>query len=100
MIDFKVVLSEDVLRDLAEKRDYLASEAGIAVATNYMNLIESHFSTLALFPHRGTPRDDLRPGLRTISIPRKATIAYVVSGRQVVVLHVIFRGQDIGRLFA
>jgi toxin ParE1/3/4 len=49
---------------------------------------------LAPFPLRGTARDDIRPGLRTIGFRRRAVVAFVVGDDAVVVLGVFYGGRD------
>jgi toxin ParE1/3/4 len=49
---------------------------------------------LSEFPKRGTPRDDLRPGLRTIAWRRRVTIAFVVEDADVVVIGLFYGGRD------
>jgi toxin ParE1/3/4 len=53
---------------LAELGFYIASEAGFAVADRYLDRIYSACMALAEFPERGRSRDDILPGLRTITM--------------------------------
>jgi len=46
------------------------------------------------FPLRGAPRDDLRPGLRTLAFRRRATIAYSVKPKIVTIIALFYAGQD------
>jgi plasmid stabilization system protein ParE len=46
------------------------------------------------FPNRGTMRDDLLPGLRTVGFRRRVTIAFVVEPTQVLVVGIFYGGQD------
>ena len=99
MIEYAIVASRGFTSELSAKRAYIAGQADASVADRYLDLIESRCGKLSYLPHRGTPRDDLAPGVRTISIRNSATVAYVVVDKQVVLLHIAFRGQDIARLF-
>jgi plasmid stabilization system protein ParE len=51
---------------------------------------------LALFPLRGVPRDDIRPGLRVTHHKGRTVIAYAVDAdtRTVSILGVFYGGQD------
>lgn len=60
---------------------YIAQEAGPDIAERFTGAIVQHCERLEVFPHRGTPRDDIRPGLRTIPFRRRVTIAYHYFGR-------------------
>jgi toxin ParE1/3/4 len=67
--------------------------ADAETASRFTDGIIDHIAKLSAFPKRGTPRDDLRPGLRTISW-RRVTIAFVVEARDVVVTGVFYGGRD------
>jgi toxin ParE1/3/4 len=56
--------------------------------------------TLADFPERGAPRDDIRPGLRTIPYGRRYTIDYRVDGGRVIIPGITGRGQPVGAMVA
>ena len=45
---------------------------------------------------RGTLRDDLQPGLRTIGFERRVTAAFAVEDQRVVFLRLFYGGQDWG----
>jgi toxin ParE1/3/4 len=49
---------------------------------------------LAIFPERGTLRDDLRPGLRVIGFERRIAVAFHVQGGKVTILRVLYAGRD------
>ena len=63
----QVELSRLALADLERIGDWVAAKAGAKVALAYLDRIEKAGAGLADFPLRGTPRDDLGPGVRTIS---------------------------------
>lgn len=75
---------------------YIAAAASPAIAAGYVDAIVAHCEGLAVFPHRGTIRDDIRPGLRTTSYKKRAVIATFVDdeARQVAILGVFYGGQD------
>ena len=50
------------------------------------------------FPEHGSPRDDVRPGLRTLPHGRRYTIGYRVIGDRVIILGITGRGQPLGAL--
>ena len=64
-------------------------------ALRFTNRLPDHIATLAEFPQRGTPREDIRPGLRKVPWKRRATIDYVVEERDVVIVGVFYAGRDI-----
>ena len=46
------------------------------------------------FPERGTRRDDIRPGLRTMGFERRATIVFQVRKSEVVIVRVLYGGRN------
>lgn len=73
---------------------YIAGEASPAIAQGFTDAIVDHCESLRHFPNRGTPRDDLRPGLRTISFRRRVVIAYAVSADAVTIVGIFYGGRD------
>lgn len=55
---------------------------------------------LNLFPERGSRRDDLEPGVRTIGFERRVVIAFRVLSDEVEILRVFYGGQDVDAQFA
>jgi plasmid stabilization system protein ParE len=53
----------------------------LALDQRYLDRIEEACMALATFPKRGTRRDDILPGLRTIGFERRVTIAFRVLKR-------------------
>lgn len=54
----------------------------------------SYCESLCTFPHRGTMRDDVRPGLRITNYKKRAVIAFDVDAEQVSIIGVFYGGQD------
>jgi toxin ParE1/3/4 len=52
---------------------------------------------LAHFPERGTKRDDILPGLRTIGFERRAMIAFRVLKTRVEIVTIAYGGRDFER---
>lgn len=46
------------------------------------------------FPHRGTRRDDIRPGLRITNYKGRTVIAFDVDAELVSIIGVFYGGQD------
>ncbi|MQW42312.1 type II toxin-antitoxin system RelE/ParE family toxin [Sinorhizobium meliloti] len=67
--------------------------ASPAVAARYVDSIVDYCGKLQTFPHRGTRRDDLRPGLRTLGFRRRVTILFGADGT-VNIIGVYYGGQD------
>jgi toxin ParE1/3/4 len=76
---------------------YIAEDAGHEVAGTYIDRIEAACMALETFPERGTRRDDIRPGLRTMGFERRATIVFQVMGSEVVIVRIFYGGRDYER---
>ena len=77
---------------------YIAEKSGRAVAGAYIDRIEAACLALETFPKRGTRRDDIRPGLRTMGFERRATIVFQVREAEVVIVRILFGGRDSARI--
>jgi len=97
-VDYRVVLTPDAQDQLNQIEEFIAREASPAIAARYVEAILGRCESLAVFPRRGTPRDDLRPGIRTLSFRRRVTIAYLVGEARVVVVGIFYAGRDMARL--
>jgi toxin ParE1/3/4 len=89
-----VVWRPQARADLLALYDWIAERADAETAFDYTSRIEAHAAKLAEFPERGTPRDDLVPGMRTTPYRRRTIIAYRVTGRAVEVLRLVHAGQN------
>ena len=75
----EVIFSPEALQDLFELYDYIAADSGATRARGYTDRIVAACLGLVTFPEGGTRRDDLRPGLRTTTFRRRATIAFHIT---------------------
>lgn len=73
---------------------YIARNASSAIAGNYIDALLEKIDGLAEFSNRGSPRDDVRPGMRTIPFRRRVTIAYAVRSKEVLITGIFYAGQD------
>lgn len=96
---YKVIFLPDAERRLGAIEAYIAERSSTAIAERFVAALVRAALKLEGFPHRGTPRDDLMSGLRTIVHRRTVTIAYVVDGDEVAVTDFLYRGEDTGARF-
>lgn len=92
---FRVTISERADRQLSELEQWIETEASVPVARQYREALIAHCFTLETFPDRGTPKDHVRPGLRTIIFRGRITIGYVVHGKDVVIVVIAGAGRDL-----
>lgn len=96
---YKVIFLPDAERRLGAIEAFIAERSSPAIAERFVASIVDRALKLDSFPSRGTPRDDLMSGLRTIVHRRTVTIAYVVRGDEVAITDFRYRGEDVaGRL--
>ncbi|EHS51110.1 plasmid stabilization system [Rhizobium sp. PDO1-076] len=82
-------------RDQLDKLEVdISGAASPAVAARYVDSIVDYCEKLQTLPHRGTRRDDLRPGLRTLGFRRRVTILFEVVDGAVNIIGVYYGGQD------
>lgn len=90
----KVSFRPQAEADLFALYRYIAEEAGLEIAGSYIDRIEAACMALETFPKRGTARDDIRPGLRTMGFERRATIVFHVMKAEVTIVRIFHGGQD------
>lgn len=93
-----VVLSPAAQADLISLYDYIAEQASSAVAERYVERIYEHCASFDIAAERGTKREDLRPGLRTVGFRRRVTIAFHVEPETVTIDRVLYGGRDLDRI--
>lgn len=86
--------------DLYQMYDWIVDRAGPEIAISYTRRIQERCRSLADFPHRGTPREDLGLALRSITFQRRVVIVYRVEQDRVLVLRLIRAARDIPAQFA
>lgn len=74
----------------------ISAAASPEIAARYTDAIIDYCYSLDTFPHRGTRRDDIRPGVRITNYRKRTAIAFTVDdATQVVsILGVFYGGQD------
>ena len=96
----EIVFTQPALDDLFSLYLYVAEAAGLDTADAYDARLRAACARLAGFPNRGTPRDDLGSGVRTIAFERRAVIVYRPEGESARILRVQHRGRALGLDFA
>ncbi len=89
-----VIFSPEALEQLVELFQFIAHSGSPVIATGYTEAIVSYCEGLATFPHRGTKRDDVRPGLRMTNYKKRTVIAFEMGDKSVTILGIFYGGQD------
>jgi toxin ParE1/3/4 len=95
---YKIVFRPMAEDDLLGLYDYIAEQAGRKIAGDYIARIEAACLSLQNAPLRGTPRDDIKRGLRVIGFERRAAIVFRVMRSEVVIVRIFYGGRDYERI--
>jgi toxin ParE1/3/4 len=95
----QVIFTPLAERHLDRLHQYIASRASEERADEYVGRIVDFCKSLTTFPMRGTPRDDLLPGLRVTGFERRVTIAFVVIEATVLIEGIFYGGRDFETTF-
>lgn len=93
-MSYRIVFTPEARDQLDRLHAYIATAADADIASRFVDGIIDHIATLHEFPKRGTPREDIRAGLRTLAWRRRVTIAFVVEEINVVVIGIFYGGRD------
>lgn len=93
-MNYRVVFSPEAEDQLTALYRYISAAASPGIAARYTEAIVSYCESLRTFPNRGTPRDDVRPGLRITHYKKRVVIGFDVQADQVAILGVFYSGQD------
>ncbi len=92
---YGVRLTDEAEADLARiYRSVRKGSASTVVARNYVARLRAFLANFATFPERGTLREAVRPGLRIIGFERRVSVAFVVEAGEVVILRLLYAGQQ------
>jgi toxin ParE1/3/4 len=96
----QVVFAPEAQTDLLQLYDYIAERSTLERALSYTDRIVDYCLGLADFPERGTPRNDLRPGLRVTSFERRVAIAFHVAADVLTIDRILYGGRDLDTIIA
>jgi plasmid stabilization system protein ParE len=92
-----VVFAPEAEDQLVSLYEYIANEQGLPkTAARYLDAIIADCESLAHLPHRGTRRDDIRPGLRITHHKHRLVIAFEAddASMTVSILGIFYGGRD------
>lgn len=91
---YRVSLSPRALKHIAEIEHYLVARFYPQSSRRFVDRLLNACESLALAPFRGTARDDLRPGLRTVGFERKVTIYFTIVEDRIIIVSIMYRGRS------
>lgn len=95
----QVIFTPVAERQIDNLHAYITAHSSESRADRYVGRIVGFCQGLATFPLRGTKRDDLLAGLRTVGFERRVIIAFVVTADTVLIEGMFYGGQDFEALF-
>jgi toxin ParE1/3/4 len=95
----QVIFTPLAERQIDKLHEYITTHVSEERADSYVGRIILFCHGLATFPRRGTQRDDVLPGLRTVGFERRATIVFIVTHDTVVIEGIFYGGQDFEAVF-
>ena len=90
---YRVVYRPQAVRDLNSIADYIALDSRQR-AIAFTKEIRQFCRNLRFFPLKGRPRDEIEPGLRTLSYRGRVIVAYRVDGNRVLISNIFYAGRD------
>lgn len=92
---YQIRLTDEAASDLVRIYSFVREKsASISVARNYVARIRTFLDEFEAFPERGSTRDHVRPGLRIVGFERRISVAFVVEPTEVVILRILYAGQQ------
>ncbi len=92
-------LTEPAIQDIEEIADYIAKQGGLEQSERFLSKLEAKFAKIIQFPNLGRQRDEILPGLRSLTID-DYLILYMLIEQDVEIFRVISGYRDISALFA
>lgn len=63
----RIIYSPRAEKQLDNVDEWISKGASPAVARQFVSAIIAHIDSILVFPHAGAPRDEIRPGMRTVT---------------------------------
>ncbi len=95
----RLVWSAPAENDLLDIRTYLAVEVSPRVADDQLRKIATACERLKVWPYSGPPRDDLRRGLRSLTVT-PYIVLYRVSGPTCEIVRVLHGHRDLAAIIS
>jgi plasmid stabilization system protein ParE len=95
-VRYRITHHENVLQDFAKILEFIGNYAGYATGRSKIAAIKQSISVLKDYPHTGSSRHDIVPGLRALPSAEKGVICFTVDddARTVRIVCITYAGQD------
>ena len=91
-------LTQPAIQDIEDIADYIAGQAGLEQAERFLSKLDAKFARITQFPSLGRPRNEILPGLRSLSMD-SYLILYTATESRVDILRVVSGYCDLSGLF-
>ena len=93
---YRIVFTPEAANQIVALYEYIIADGSPLIDERYTSAIVNYCEELNTFPHRGTRRDDIRPGLRITHYKKRAIIAFTIDdiAQRVIIVGVFYGGQD------
>ena len=93
---YRIVFTPEAANQIVALYEYIIADGSPLIAERYTSAIVNYCEELNTFPHRGTRRDDIRPGLRITHYKKRAIIAFTIDdiAQRVIIVGVFYGGKD------
>ena len=92
-MSYEVAFTDEASQQIVDLEDYLAERFSSVNAERYIDRLTLACLSLGKAPHRGTMRDDLKPGIRVIGFERRVAIYFTAVEKRVVILGILYAGR-------
>ena len=96
---FRLEIAPEAREQLRSIYRFIAEQTGPKTAAGFARAILDQCRSLTTFPHRGTSRSYLRPGLRVLGFRRSVAILFEVEGDIVRIGGIYYGGRYYEKLF-
>jgi toxin ParE1/3/4 len=93
-MSYTVIFTPEAEEQVTELYRYIAGDSSPEIAARYTDSLIAFCESFETFPHRGSKREDILPGLRTVGYRRRVLIAFSVEEDEVVIIGIFYGGQD------
>jgi toxin ParE1/3/4 len=91
-------LTKPAIQDIQQIADYIATQSGLAQSELFLSKLDAKFAKIAQFPSLGRQRDEILPGIRSLSIDNYL-ILYMPTGQDVEIFRVVSGYRYLSALF-
>ena len=91
-------LTQPAIQDIEQIADYIADSSGLERSEKFLEKLNAKFLQLIQFPNLGRQRDEIFPGIRSLST-ETYLILYMPIGQDIEIFRVVSGYQDLSALF-